>query len=60
MLLSLEYDKVDGMGRVLDARRTAYWRSQSRRTISGVDDELIPARRTWEEPKDSIEISLGL
>jgi hypothetical protein len=60
MLVSLfeyEYERVDGTGRVVEVRRTEYWRSHRRRTISGVGDGLIPASRTWEEPRERREIS---
>lgn len=45
------------MGSALDASKTEYWRSHKSKTISAVGDLDIAANRTWEEPRDSSEIS---
>ena len=40
------------MGKVRDARRTEYCKSQSKSTISAVGAGVAPARRTCEEPRE--------
>lgn len=44
----VDWGRVDGMGSVCEARRTAYWRSQRRRRISRVGAVDMPERRTWD------------
>lgn len=57
IVTSFDCAKEDGMGSVLDASKTEYWRSHKSKTISAVGDLDTAANRTWEEPKDSSEIS---
>ncbi len=55
-VLSVRF-REEGTGRVLDERRTLYWRSQRRSASSGVVVVVMPARRTWEDPRERMEIS---
>ena len=47
-----EREMVDGMGKVRDASKTEYCRSQRRSTISEEGGDDTPARRTCEEPRE--------
>lgn len=56
-LVSFDWRRVEGTGKAWDARRTEYWRSHNNNTISGVDELVRAARRTWEELAESRDIS---
>jgi hypothetical protein len=40
------WERVEGMGRTCDARRTEYWRSQTRRTMLRVGEGVIAVSST--------------